>query len=155
MQPMQPGSRRESRDPTVTWRSLVGWIAVGFAAITASGCRTITASLPATQRAAAVADRFAQAFWNSNDDAQLDRLMSSRLKLMMRTTQLRGMRKGLIDDQGRVQTLGSVWYEDSILDLRRFRVPVEFTRTMVDMRIVVDESDKVSQFFIVDHVPPP
>jgi hypothetical protein len=127
-------------------------IALGLGA---AACRTLTASLPATQRAASVADRFAQAFWSSDDDAQNDRLMSSRLKLMMRTSQLRGLRKGLIDDQGRVKTIGSAWYEDSIRDLRRFRVPIEFMRTMVDMRIVVDEGDQVSQFFIVDHVTPP
>jgi hypothetical protein len=121
----------------------------------ASECRVAMSSLPATRRAERVADRFAQLFWNSDDDAALDRILSSRLKLMMRTNQLRAMRDGLIKDQGRVRSLKPPWYEDSIRDYRRFRVPVEFERTMIDMRIVIDENDLVSQFFFVDHVRPP
>ena len=123
--------------------------------LVASECRIVAATLPANRRGAQIADRFAQLFWNSEDDAALDRILSYRLKLMMQSKQLRAMREGLVKDQGRVRALQPVWYEDSIRDYRRFRVPVEFDRTIVDMRIVIDENDLVSQFFFVDHVRPP
>jgi hypothetical protein len=132
------------------------WIACLVALTLGSGCfRAVMASLPANRRAAESVDRFAKAFWGDVDDRALDALMADRLKLLMRPAQLRGIKNGLIKDQGEVRNVGAAWYEDSVVSYRRFRVPVEFERTTVDMRIVVDESDRVSQLFIVDHIPPP
>jgi hypothetical protein len=132
------------------------WIACLVVLAMGSGCfRAVVASLPANRRAAEAVDRFAKAFWSDVDDRTLDALMADRLKLLMRPAQLRGIKNGLIKDQGDVRNVGAAWYEDSVVSYRRFRVPVEFERTTVDMRIVVDERDRVSQLFIVDHIPPP
>jgi len=124
-------------------------------ALGALGCRSFVATLPANVRGAQLAEQFAEAFWSSDDDALLERMTSFRLKTIMRTGQMRALRAGLVRDYGPVQRLGQVWYEDSVVDIRRFRVPVEFARTTVDMRIQVDESRRISGFFMVDHIAPP
>jgi hypothetical protein len=123
-------------------------------ALCAASCRALSAQLPSRVRGAALADRFAAEFWSSNDDDALDRLLSYRLRTIMRTNQLRAVRDGLTRDQGPVRSIGPAWYEDRFIDYLRFRVPIEFSRTTVDMRVVVD-GEQISQFFIVDHIPPP
>jgi hypothetical protein len=123
-------------------------------ALCLASCRAISAQLPSRVRGAAIADRFAAEFWAGKDDAALDQMLSYRLRTMMRTPQLRALRDGLTRDQGEVRSIGRAWFEDRIIDYLRFRVPIEFSRTTVDMRVVID-GEQVSQFFMVDHIPPP
>ena len=136
-------------------RTALGIALVAILCTLAPGCRAIIGSFPSNVRAAGVADRFAQALWQRGDEQTLDRLTSFRLKTMMRTNQLTALRDGHVRDYGEVRRLGPAWYEDSVISYRRFRVPIEFERTTIDMRIVIDEGQQVSQIFMVDHIPAP
>jgi dienelactone hydrolase len=65
------------------------------------------------------------------------------------------IRVGLTAKFGETLGIDTAWLEDRVGVYRRFRVPVRFEKETLDLRVVLDASDKVAGLFIVPHVEPP
>ncbi len=77
------------------------------------------------------------------------------MKAQMTVPQMEQIRAGLTAQLGGVATLGEPWVEDSGLGYHRLRVPVEFEKDTIDVRVVIDGDMKVAGLFFVPRVERP
>jgi len=77
------------------------------------------------------------------------------MKAAMTPTSAEQIRAGLTNLKGAIKRFGDPWKEDVLQEYTRFRVPIEFERGMLDLRIVFDGEGRVAGFFQVAHVEPP
>jgi dienelactone hydrolase len=64
------------------------------------------------------------------------------------------MRAELSTELGALVRTHPAWYENRMGELRRFRVPVEYERRTVDLRVVLDGEDKVTGLFVLPRLDP-
>lgn len=66
--------------------------------------------------------------------------------------------QGILDEMvafhGPVQTVGDPWFEDTVQEYLRYRIPVTFKNQTLDLRVVFDRQGRVAGFFMVPHLPP-
>lgn len=114
--------------------------------------------LPATALAAddgaKLAGRYA-ALLMGGDDVALEPLHDAQMKAAMTPSAVDGLLTSLTAANGAVDRVGEAWLEDTVQGYRRYRVPVFFARATLDLRVVLDGSDRVAGLFTVPHVAPP
>jgi pimeloyl-ACP methyl ester carboxylesterase len=82
-------------------------------------------------------------------------MMSPDMKAAMSAESAERILAGLTNVKGVVKRFGEPWKEDVVQGYTRIRVPVEFERDHLDMRIVFDGEALVAGFFHVAHAEPP
>jgi pimeloyl-ACP methyl ester carboxylesterase len=101
-------------------------------------------------RAAAFVKRFV-----AGEYGEYGGMMSPDMKAAMPAEAAGRILAGLTNVKGAVKGYGDPWKEDVVQGYTRVRVPVEFERGMLDMRIVFDGEGLVAGFFHVAHSEPP
>jgi pimeloyl-ACP methyl ester carboxylesterase len=77
------------------------------------------------------------------------------MKAAMTRSQSEQLRDALISQNGPLQRIGEVWFEDKVQVYYRYRIPLHFEKATLDMRLVFDESDRIAGMFFVPHSEPP
>ncbi|MDH3216853.1 MAG: alpha/beta fold hydrolase [Candidatus Krumholzibacteria bacterium] len=77
------------------------------------------------------------------------------MKAAMTRPKSKQLREALLSQHGPLQRIGDVWFEDKVQGYFRYRVPLHFQKTTLDIRLVFDGSDRVAGMFFVEHSEPP
>jgi pimeloyl-ACP methyl ester carboxylesterase len=103
---------------------------------------------------AASAEEFCRLFTGGNDDQARER-MATKMRETVTPAMADQIRDSLTGPNGALKRLGEAWKEDEIQGYVRYRVPAEFEKAVLDLRVVFDGEGKVAGFFQVPHVDPP
>lgn len=98
--------------------------------------------------------RYARALM-AQDGETLASLEDETMQRVFTAAQVEQIATGLVAQNGPLTELGQAWHEDDLQGYHRYRVPAEFERATLDLRVVLDGAGKVSGLFILAHLEPP
>jgi pimeloyl-ACP methyl ester carboxylesterase len=78
-------------------------------------------------------------------------MMSAKMQEAVTPAVAEQIRSSLTGENGALKHFGEVWMEDEVQGHRRYRVPAQFDKGTVDLRVVFDGEGKVAGFFYVPH----
>jgi hypothetical protein len=142
--------RRACADPAPTVR-------IVFLVIVLLACGFVSqarAEDDSTEPLGKTAVEFCKLFVDGEDE-RAQALMAEKMRSAFTPELAAQIRASLTGPHGAVQRLGEAWMEDEPQGYRRYRVPAEFERHTLDLRVVFDAAGKVAGFFQVPHVERP
>jgi pimeloyl-ACP methyl ester carboxylesterase len=107
-----------------------------------------------TDKLATNAVEFCRLFMDGEDE-KAQALMAEKMRSAVTPELAAQIRASLTGLHGAMQQLGEAWLEDQPQGYKRFRVPAEFEKHTLDLRVVFDDAGKVAGFFQVPHVERP
>jgi dienelactone hydrolase len=110
--------------------------------------------IAAADSAAELATAFGRGFLEGRHEENT-KVMSPEMQAAFAPAQAAALLDRLTGDYGAVTRIGEAWLQDTVQHYRRFRLPVDFERQALDLRIVVDDSDRVAGLFLVPRIEPP
>ena len=131
---------------------VTGILLLALSAVAMAGESTRDTNEEPDDPLAAEAEEFSRLFLDGDYDAVHDR-MDAAMRAAVPAERAEVIRTDLLS-RGAVDRVGEAWLEAVDEKYRRYRVPVYFESTTLDLRVVYDHDDRVTGLFYVPHVDP-